>query len=824
MRFLNWIKQRFNRGSLRGKLILLFLLVSLIPLVVLGVIAYSLSQNALEVEAFNELETVRNLKAAQIETYFESVDQDILLLAELPILEDAMKDLGDQMFFRTGRELRKIGLLNRPDLSTPIRYHPYGLVHALYHPFFSQVAEANGYADIILVSVEGEIAYTQAKRNDFGTNLLTGPYKNSLLAEHFRNLRANPQPGAIQMTDYGFYTPMHGTPVSFVGTPVIDTELGGVIGFLIYALPLDPLNQLVVENTGLRTVNTYLVGSDGMMRSGLGDFGEMVDNPAVKAGLNNRIGIREIGDGEQALFTAYQPIKVADLNWVLVTEETRETATAGAGRLGGWILLSGIGAVGLVIVAGLAAGLWIASPISHLTQVARRVTGGDLAVQAPVERQDETGELAEAFNTMTAQLRRSIGSLEEQVQERTSELALSMEVGQRAATIRDINLLLPTVTEFIWDQFGLYYVQVFMVDDVGENLVLRAGAGPIGERLLAAGRTLSLKKYVSMMEEAKMSLAHGRLSRIPTDYYDSIIGYVAAEGKPLVVSDTNDSRFFKPDPLLPETRSELAIPLLVEGRVIGVLDMQDDKVNTFTSENLTVFEAMAVQLSISIDSARQWAIAQEAQQRAERAVQQLTREAWAEKLVSSQHDEGFVYDLSNITPLSRAGGALDAAVSVPLVVQDQAIGHLAVKASDHDLNEDEQALLRAVAQQLAQKAENLRLFEATQQRASREQIARRIIDKVRASRNIETALRTATEELNKALRTGRVLVDLNIPDSELEQPSPPEEPAESAAETPEQVGNGKFVPRPFSTKILSEPEPPGISDNGEDNSPPAETF
>jgi GAF domain-containing protein len=84
------------------------------------------------------------------------------------------------------------------------------------------------------------------------------------------------------------------------------------------------------------------------------------------------------------------------------------------------------------------------------------------------------------------------------------------------------------------------------------------------------------------------------------------------------------------------------------------------------------------------------------------------------------------------------------------------------KPSDQTWTEDEQALLQTVAQQLAQKAENLRLFEDTQQRATREQIARRIIDKVRASRSIETALKTATEELNKALGTARAVIDLQI--------------------------------------------------------------
>jgi GAF domain-containing protein len=194
---------------------------------------------------------------------------------------------------------------------------------------------------------------------------------------------------------------------------------------------------------------------------------------------------------------------------------------------------------------------------------------------------------------------------------------------------------------------------------------------------------------------------------------------------------------------------------------MGVLDMQATQPHTFSDQNVTTFEAMATQLAISIDSAEQWTLSQEAQRKAEQALRQLTREAWSDHLAVRRGQVGFAYDLTAIKPVEADGQ--NGGVSVPLLVQDESIGHLTVTpATSQALTEDEQGLLSAVAEQLAQKAETIRLFEVTQQRASREQIARQITDRLRSSRDIKSALQTAAEELSKALGTSRAVVDLKM--------------------------------------------------------------
>ncbi|GIK38705.1 MAG: hypothetical protein BroJett011_25380 [Chloroflexota bacterium] len=420
----------------------------------------------------------------------------------------------------------------------------------------------------------------------------------------------------------------------------------------------------------------------------------------------------------------------------LVTQKTNRLII-----FSGAVALVSLGVAITVLIFALSA--WVTNPLAKLLTAIQGIKSGEMKLAARVEinSRDEIGELATAFNTLASQLSHSIDTLEDQVRDRTTELALSMEVGQRAAAIRNLDELLPTITEYIRTQFNLYYTQVYFVDDLEQNLILRAGTGSVGQELVA------------------------RRHQLPIGL-GSIVGRVAAEGKSIVVADTQNSDIHKPNPLLPETRSELAIPLVVEGRVIGVLDMQADKTGTFTENNVTVFEAMATQLAISINSAQQWVLSQEAQHKAEEAVRQLTRQSWLERLASRREGLGFAYDLVDIAPVSAVDPetASDGKELVaPLVIQNESIGQLTVKVPPRRaLSADTQGLVAAVAQQLAQKAENLRLFEQTQQRAAREQLARQITEKVRASRDIETALKIAAEELAKNLSVSRAVVDLRL--------------------------------------------------------------
>lgn len=427
--------------------------------------------------------------------------------------------------------------------------------------------------------------------------------------------------------------------------------------------------------------------------------------------------------------------------WLVAFFEPQEVFLAPVEAQTRNVLLFAIPVTILVGLAALGLGQVLTRPLVHLNQVAQQVAAGHFDIQAPVNSQDEIGQLAGTFNSMNRQLRQLVDSLEEQVRDRTAELALSMEVGQRALAIRDLDELLPIITEFIRERFDLYYVQIYLLDDIEQNLVLRAGTRPAGEELLAQNHSL------------------------PIDA-NSIVGAVAVQAKAVAVVNTETSAIHTVHPLLPNIRSELAAPLIVENRVIGVLDMQAGRVGTFTDDNKTVFEAMATQLAISIDSAQQWVAAQDAQQKLEAVVKRLTRDNWADKLALQQSNLGYAYNLSSVKTLGANGASVisdQTGVSVPVTVQNEPIGQLCVeKPADQSWTEEEQAILTGIAKQIAQKAETLRLFEAAQVRATREQVTRQITEKIQASRDIEAALKTAADELTRVLGTASAVIDLRV--------------------------------------------------------------
>ena len=235
-----------------------------------------------------------------------------------------------------------------------------------------------------------------------------------------------------------------------------------------------------------------------------------------------------------------------------------------------------------LLVAGFAVfiSVTLAGPIVRLTQVANTIASGDINIQAKVETGDEIGTLAGTFNRMTQQLRDFIANLEERVAARTKDLATVAEVGTATATILETSKLLQAVVDLTKERFNLYHSHIYLLDDEGKNLVLAAGAGEPG-RIMAAEKRF-----------------------IPLDREQSLVARAARERKGVTVNDVTQAPDFLPNPLLPNTRSELAVPMIVGGIVIGVFDIQSDQVGRFTDSDINLQTTLAAQVSTSIQNVR----------------------------------------------------------------------------------------------------------------------------------------------------------------------------------------------------------------------------
>jgi signal transduction histidine kinase len=354
------------------------------------------------------------------------------------------------------------------------------------------------------------------------------------------------------------------------------------------------LHTILNEGTGLgETGKAYLVNTEHSALAGtyLTAAGEEVHTVQTE-GIDAAVQGASSGSGLYTDSVGTSVIGIyrwlAPLEAVLSVEQDLSEAFRAVWVTTGWNLVIALAAVSLAVAASLSMTRSIADPIVDLANTATEISRGALDRTANVDRKDEIGALARAFNSMTAQLRDLISSLENRVDERTRalqkanralgqravQLQTSAQVGREITSILDIDVLLPRVVETIRDAFGYYHVQVFLLDRDANELVLRASSD-------------------------NRSLEHRRLDlNMP-----SINARVAQTGEPGVANDVLHDPGFLPDSQLPESRSELVIPLRLGNQVIGTLDVHNRRVGAFTEEDVVAIQSLGDQIVVAIENA-----------------------------------------------------------------------------------------------------------------------------------------------------------------------------------------------------------------------------
>ena len=306
------------------------------------------------------------------------------------------------------------------------------------------------------------------------------------------------------------------------------------------------------------------------------------------------------------------------------------------------------------------------------------------------------------------ELRQAQEALEIQISKKTRGLELAAEVGRDLAQERNLNKLIDQAVHTIQEQFDLYYVQIYL-SDIGERrLMLRAGTGEAGNTLVQRGHHLAINP-------------------------SSINGAAAYSKQPIVVSDTKSNPLFRPNALLPDTKAEMAIPLIVADHIVGVLNVQSDVVYGLTTDDFTTYNVLAGQVAIAIENANLFEETRKAQLAAEVSAKQSTRDAWEIYLDAIERHERFGYTFDGISLDSVRIMEEETTVShrsedeltVPIIINDELIGSIAVEA-DH-LQDSAKIMVNAVAQQVAQQAESLRLLSETEKyRDEAEEAIRRL--------------------------------------------------------------------------------------------------
>lgn len=400
----------------------------------------------------------------------------------------------------------------------------------------------------------------------------------------------------------------------------------------------------------------------------------------------------------------------------------------------------------------------ITSRLHVLQTTTQRFELGNFRARAYLTGQDELAELGRSFNNMAEQLEDLVGGLEARVAERTRDLSITAEIGQAVVEQRDPRELMQEIVDLIRDRFDFYHVQVFLVDEAGDHARLVASTGTAGRTLLARRHSLPVGSQ-------------------------SVIGTVTASATPVIASDTDTSAVHRRNELLPDTRSEMALPMRIGGRVIGALDVQSVAPNAFNPDTVAVFQIMADQLAVALENGRlhgQLAMALEEVKAMER---RITAETWKAFQEGQGRDPnaplGYAMIGDVLMPLQEAppsvleeaiergmavaagDGGSDVELALPIRVRGEVIGAFSF-SGEHlaNLTGEDVALVEAVIDRVGMALENMRLVQQTVRRAEYEQIVNEITAKIVGSTDVNFILQTTVKELGRALRAPQTSVQL----------------------------------------------------------------
>ena len=484
---------------------------------------------------------------------------------------------------------------------------------------------------------------------------------------------------------------------------------------------------------------------------------------------SSQTGVRKLDINGSKRFVAFRPIPFVGYSLGLVVEEqemlsqfieSQERLQAETQQT----LLYSLGIVALLLIltslASIGTSNTITAPLNRLTEVAEEITAGNLNKRAEIDSQDEIGILAKTLNSMTSNLQGLIGNLEERVAERTKlierralQIQAAAEVGKTVVAQRELNSLLGRTTQLVSERFGFYHVGIFLLDERKEYAILSASNSSGGARMLARGHKLKVGEV-------------------------GIVGTVAGSGLARIALDVGKDAVFFDNPDLPQTRSEMALPLVIGGETLGILDIQSVEANAFSEEDISTLQIIGDQLAIALQNAELFNEIQEALGTASRAYTEASRQGWQRLLESRKDKKALGYiglsrgDTTPSGPLIdemaqdalRTGNVLvgedQRLLFVPIQVRGTKVGvmRLVKHKDEKGWAPEEIEDISALADQISTSLESARLYEDAQRRAAKESAISEVTSKIGTSINLKNVLWTAVEELGRTLGDSEVQI------------------------------------------------------------------
>ncbi len=567
-------KGRFQSLSLRNRLLLAFILLAILPVLITGSIATMISRQGLEDSVYNELESVTVLKQNAIKDWLNVVQNNLSLAFQDRLIRQSVSALLEQ---ETTMSLSQEQL--RLEL---VKFNSY----------------TNYYTEIFVMNRNGETVLST-------NNIQEGKIQlnQNFFQEGIKGKFASPPVYEVSFSSYSI----------LISEPILNTA-GTTIGVLAARVNLATLDYIMQQDTGLGEAGeTYLLSSNYAVLTNL-DHSQVIPGETYirTEGVTDAVQNKNLNLGtyvdysNTAVFGAYSWIP--ELQIVLVAEYHQADALQASNRVlqttAGLIVLIAL----LAILVSFIVTNSITSPITKLVNIADNISHGNLDLQAEVVQQDEIGVLAQSFNIMTSRLRDLIGSLEQRVSDRTKALATSTEVSRKLSTILDEKQLVNEVVNQVQSAFNYYHVHIYLMDDKQEKLIMAGGTGEAGKTMLSQRHAISVGK--------------------------GLVGRTGDTNTPILVADTSRSADWLPNPLLPDTKAEIAVPISLGSQVLGVLDVQQNIVDDLNREDVDLLQSIANQVAIALQNSRTLASIQERASR-EQLITSINQKILSENSVES---------------------------------------------------------------------------------------------------------------------------------------------------------------------------------------------
>lgn len=565
--------------------------------------------------------------------------------------------------------------------------------------------------------------------------------------------------------------------------PFFDHKTGNIKGVATADIAFSQTQKIISDITVGKNGYAFLLDQKGTIL-GIGDTGGFYQpmktsmitisqtaqavewEKLANAMITNKTGFASATDTQgRPMFVAYTPVGL-DTGWSLGLAFPQNELFTKTSQIQNTLITYAILVTFIFGIILYVFTISITRPLRRLTTYANQMSIKDLLLvegkliePIRINTKDELEDLAEAFNQMAANVALSFETLEEKVTKRTIELERSSlefatiaEVARDITILHDVNTLLNVSANLIRERFNYYHVGIFLVDDRGEYAVLRAASSVAAQQML----------------EQNYKLKVGQ---------EGLVGSVTQTGQAHIALDVGGDAVHFQNPFLPETHSEITLPLRSHSVTIGALDIQTSVQSAFDERDLKILQLLADQLAAAIENA----------ELAEQVTATLTQlnitnrmqaqQTW-QSTISQREQPAYEYDglqvqsipphlpeellqqLESGKPIIVKDGAVKKTLMVPLRILNQVIGVIGLEQEnpDHYWTEDDIALVEAAANRAALTLENTRLLEESQRRAIKERAIFEATERIGSALNIENILHTTAEEIERVLNSTEVIL------------------------------------------------------------------